>query len=285
MGMTTGKETIFRLGDRLINLRQPAVMGVVNLNDDSFFPGSRVTNPKRLVEKVESMLMDGAQIIDLGAVSSRPGSNEVSESEEWERLLPVLQVLKTYFPGLLLSLDTFRSGITQRAFDCFGPFVVNDIYGGSGDDHLWDVAANLHLPYILMHMKGNPATMQAQPVYDDVNREIMLFFAERIKRLFLLGLSDVWLDPGFGFGKTLEHNYHILNNLGGYSIFNLPIVVGISRKTMIYRVIDAGPEEALAGSIAAATWAAMQNCAFLRVHDVKAANDLIRVASYFKLEL
>ena len=261
---------------QILSLYDPIIMGVININDDSFYKESRYINPSKLIIKVGEMLAEGASIIDLGAISSRPGAIAVSEQVEMYRLLPLIELLVDAYPDIILSIDTFRSEVAKKSIAA-GAHIINDISAGDLDVNMIETAANLQVPYIMMHMQGKPDTMQNQPTYADVLMEIISYFSKKIKIATDIGINDMIIDPGFGFGKTLEHNYTILRHLDTFSIFDRPVLAGLSRKSMIYRPLEIGPDESLNGTTALHMIALQKGASILRVHDVKAANDCIKL--------
>jgi dihydropteroate synthase len=265
------------LGGTLMELATPRVMGILNVTPDSFYDASRVTEPFQAVEKAKEMIQQGADILDVGAVSSRPGAPEISESEELERLSPVLEALREAFPDFPISVDTWRSGIASTVNERFGIQMINDISAGNLDPEMFPTMARLGIPYIIMHMQGTPANMQEDPVYENVVDELLQFFAEKVHRLRKMGLNDIILDPGFGFGKTLEQNYELLAQFESFRIFELPLMAGISRKSMIYRLLDSEPDAALNGTTAAHMALLIKGASLLRVHDVQAAVETIKI--------
>ncbi len=281
--MASEKDTFFSknislcLKGKVVNLSKPIVMGIINITPDSFYPGSRYNKEQEILDICQRMINEGADILDIGAISTRPGASDVSEKEEIERLSPSLRAIRKEFPHIILSLDTFRSHVAERMVGEFGIDIINDISAGTLDPSMFNVIAKLQLPYIIMHMQGIPKNMQDTPKYDDVAKDVLLFFSDKIKDLHSLGVSDIIIDPGFGFGKTIEHNYTLLKELHLFSILEKPLLVGLSRKSMIWKTINTSPENALAGTIAANTLALNGGATILRVHDVKAAVDAISV--------
>lgn len=263
-------------GDNMLQLHEPVVMGVINLTPDSFYSGSRFSSEKEILTKVSQMLDEGASIIDLGAVSTRPGSLPTPESEEIGRLIPALKSLKKEFPRAIFSIDTFRSSVVKLSFD-EGAGIINDISGGKFDDQLLPTAVTTGLPYILMHMQGTPGSMQVKPYYSDVMTEVKEFMAQKVSFLFKSGIKHIFIDPGFGFGKTIEHNYELLRRLCEFNEFNLPILVGISRKSMIYKLLKVSPEESLHGTAVLNAIALQNGAGILRVHDVKEAVQTLKL--------
>ena len=259
----------------------PKIMGIVNLTPDSFFTRSRFQAEKEILQQVEKMLEEGADIIDLGAFSSRPNSDFITEEEEKERLLSPLKSIVKAFPEAVLSVDTYRCTIATQAVS-EGATMINDISGGDLDDNMFETIATLQVPYVLMHMKGTPKTMQQAPVYEDVVKEITKGFSARLNRLNELGVNDVILDVGFGFGKTLEHNYTLLKHLNYFHSLGWPILTGLSRKGMIQKIIGESAENALNGTTAAHVLALQNGANILRVHDVKEAKETIQIVDFYQ---
>ena len=259
----------------LLDLSEPVVMGILNTTPDSFFDGGRFVDEEAVVARVRKMLAEGAVVIDVGGVSTRPGAAEVSEREELQRVIPVVASVKKHFPDAVVSIDTWRSKVAQEAVGA-GAAIVNDISAGRFDPRLFETVAALDVPYILMHMQGTPQTMQQNPRYENVVNEVLDFFIEKLEKLRRLGIKDIVLDPGFGFGKTVEHNFHLLKNLAVFEhVLNLPVLAGISRKSMICKVLKVNPEHALNGTTALHVEALRQGARILRVHDVKEAAEVI----------
>ena len=263
---------------QLIDLGTPQVMGILNVTPDSFYSGSRKQTETEIAERVEQILAEGGQMIDIGAYSSRPNADDVSTKEEMERLRRGLQVLREKAPDAIVSVDTFRADVAKMCVEEYGVQIVNDISGGELDKEMFSTVARLGVPYVLMHMKGTPQTMQEAPHYDDLIKEVLLYFAEKIQQLRDLGQKDIILDPGFGFAKTLEHNYELLSHLEALQIFELPILVGVSRKSMIYKLLGTTAQEALNGTTVLNTICLMKGCAnILRVHDVKECVEAVEI--------
>ena len=262
---------------RLMDLSHPQVMGILNVTPDSFYAGSRKQNETEIVARVHQIIDEGGNIIDIGAYSSRPNAAEVSTSEEMQRLRFGLDIIRREVPDAVVSVDTFRADVAQMCAEEYGVAMINDISAGEMDKNMFTTVARLGIPYIIMHMQGTPQTMQEHPHYDNVLKEVLFYFAEKVQRLRDLGIKDIILDPGFGFGKTLEHNYALLNQLEEFSVFELPILIGVSRKSMIYKLLECTPEDALNGTIAVNTIALMKGADILRVHDVKAASESIKI--------
>lgn len=263
---------------QLIDLGTPQVMGILNVTPDSFYSGSRKQTETEIAERVEQILAEGGQMIDIGAYSSRPNADDVSTKEEMERLRRGLRILREKAPDAIVSVDTFRADVAKMCVEEYGVQIINDISGGELDKEMFSTVARLGVPYVLMHMKGTPQTMQEAPHYDDLMKEILLYFAEKIQQLRDLGQKDIILDPGFGFGKTLEHNYELLSHLEALQIFELPILVGVSRKSMIYKLLGTTAQEALNGTTVLNTICLMKGCAnILRVHDVKECVEAVNI--------
>ena len=274
-----------QLGETEIDLSIPVVMGIVNVTPDSFYDGGKMQDETDVLKAVETMIENGAAIIDVGAVSTRPGAENISTKVELERLLPAIQAIRKNFPDIALSIDTFRSWVAVRVIDEVGPIIINDISGGTLDSKMFETVGKLQMPYILSHIKGTPQTMQDDPKYDDVIKEISGFFAEKVKRLTKFGVTEVILDPGFGFGKTLDHNYELLNRLDAFKVFQLPVMAGLSRKSMIWQALDITAEEALNGTSITNTMALLGGADILRVHDVKEAVEAVKIFCEIKASI
>ena len=274
--MTPAHQLTLNLSGRLVSLEKPLVMGIVNVTPDSFFAGSRIDGAKALRERLDTLVREGATLADLGAYSSRPGAEEVSPEEERRRLRPALQILRDEYPDLPVSVDTFRSDVARMAVEEYGASMINDISGGGLDPAMYRTMSELQVPYILMHMKGDPQTMQSLTDYSDVTLDVIDYFTERIGKLLELGLHDIILDPGFGFSKTTEQNYELLMHLDDLThTFTQPVLVGVSRKSMIYRPLGCTPAEALGGTTFLHALALERGAQILRVHDVRAAAEAI----------
>jgi dihydropteroate synthase len=275
-------QTTLNCRGRLLDLTRPAVMGILNVTPDSFFDGGRLGAPGDVLRRAEAMLNEGAAILDVGGASTRPGAAAVEEAEELRRVLPAIEALREEFPAAILSVDTWRAGVARAALDA-GASLINDVSAGRLDSDLYPAvaAANAALPggvpYILMHMQGTPGTMQQNPVYGDVVQEVLDFFIAEVGRLRALGVRDIVLDPGFGFGKTVEHNFSLLKNLHVFQILGLPVLAGLSRKSMICKVLKVNPDKALNGTTALHMVALQQGARILRVHDVREAVEVIRL--------
>ena len=263
---------------QLIDLSQPKVMGILNVTPDSFYDGGRFRNTSSVMRQVDQMLEEGATFIDVGAYSSKPNADNVSETEELQRILPVVDLIIKNFPEILLSVDTFRSEVAKQCIDA-GASLINDISAGHLDKNMLKTVAKLKVPYIMMHMRGTPKTMQQQTHYKNLVKEILFYFSERIEKARALGIVDLIIDPGFGFAKTLEQNYELLNKLELLNITDLPLLVGMSRKSMIYKTLDTSAEHALNGTTVLNTIALQKGAHILRVHDVKEAVESIKLTN------
>jgi dihydropteroate synthase len=276
------KKTTLNAKGRVIDLSTPKVMGIINLTPDSFYANSRQPTVADAVEQAKKMLIDGAALLDLGAYSSRPGAEDISVQQEMDRLLPVVEALAANFPDAVLSVDTFRSSVAETAIKA-GAHIINDISGGQLDADMFATVARLQVPYILMHMKGTPKTMSSMAVYDDVFAEVFDYFVERYAQLKKLGVSDVILDPGFGFAKKPEHGYALLNRMDEFEKLGLPVLAGVSRKKMIYSLLNITADEALNGTTVLNTIALSKGADILRVHDVKPAVEAVKLMAFLSL--
>lgn len=273
---STAAQTTLCLSGKLLTLERPIVMGIVNVTPDSFFAGSRIDGERALRTRLDQLVHEGAAIADLGAYSSRPGADKVSLEEEMKRLRPALQLLRDEYPNLPVSVDTFRSEVARMAVEEYGAAIINDISGGGLDPEMYRTVSRLQVPYILMHMKGDPQTMQSLTDYTDITLEVLDYFIKRIGQLLDLGLHDIILDPGFGFSKTTEQNYELLAHLDTLTqTLRQPLLVGLSRKSMIYRPLGCTPEEALGGTTFLHALALERGAKILRVHDVRPAAEAI----------
>ena len=262
---------------QLFDLSEPQVMGIINVTPDSFYAGSRQQTEEGIRQRTEQIVQEGGTMIDIGAYSSRPGATDVSVEDEMKRLRMGLKAVRQVAPHVPVSVDTFRADVARMAVEELGADIVNDISGGELDKEMFDTVARLGVPYILMHMKGTPRTMQQEPRYDDLLTEMLGYFARKTEQLHELGVKDIILDPGFGFGKTMEHNYELMRRLGDLRVLGLPLLVGVSRKSMIYRLLGTGPDGALNGTTVLNTLALMKGASILRVHDVRAAVEAVRI--------
>ena len=266
-----------RLNDKLLDLCHPVVMGIVNVTPDSFYEPSRRTTEAEVLRAVERIVRDGGQIVDVGGYSSRPLADDVPEEEEIRRLSWGLESILREFPDVCLSVDTFRSAVARHVVEQYGVAMINDIGGGMLDEDMFATVADLQVAYVLMHMRGTPATMQQQTRYGNVTAEVIRFLAERLHRLYELGVHDVLVDPGFGFAKTLEQNYRLLRDLPHFALLEAPLLVGVSRKRMVYQLLDTDPQHALNGTTAVHMMALAGGASVLRVHDVKEAVEAVKV--------
>ena len=266
---------------KLIDLSSPKVMGILNITPDSFYDGGKFKDEVSILNQVDKMLTEGATFIDVGAYSSRPGAKHISEQEELKRIVPVINLLIKKYPEIIISVDTFRSKIAKETIHA-GAAIVNDISGGNMDTKMFQTVADLQVPYILMHMLGTPQNMQQNPVYNDVIKDIISFFASKIYTLHELKLNDVIIDVGFGFGKTVNHNYQILKDLELFKILDAPILAGISRKSMLYKTLGVSAKEALNATTSANTIALLNGANILRVHDVKEAVEAVKIVNQLK---
>lgn len=265
---------------KLLDLSVPKVMGILNVTPDSFYDGGRFTSEEKVLVQVEKMLNDGADIIDVGGMSSRPGAEIIKPEQELERVLPVVKLISNTYPESIVSIDTVNAKVAKECIEA-GASIINDISAGLIDKSMFKTVAALKVPYILMHMQGLPENMQLNPKYENnIVLEIIDFFSNRIKELEALGITDIIIDPGFGFGKTIEHNYQILKQLNDFSIFDKPILAGLSRKSMIYKPLGISASEALNGTSVLNAFALQNSASILRVHDVKEAKETIKLLSY-----
>jgi len=267
------KKTL-NLNGKIIDLNTPAIMGILNLTPDSFYDGGRLVKEKQILKQCEKFVLEGVDILDLGGYSTRPGAKHISTEEEWQRLIRALDIIIKNFPEIPLSIDTFRADIARRGIE-YGASLINDVSGGTLDPKMFDTISKLQVPYVLMHMKGTPQTMQSRTQYNNVMQEVLTELEKKIFNLTNRGINDVILDVGFGFAKTVDQNYELLRQLDAFKIFNIPIMVGISRKSMIWKSLDITPEEALNGSSALHMLALIKGASILRVHDVREAKQVI----------
>lgn len=272
----SGVSATINVRGRLVSLDEPQVMGILNVTPDSFFATSRCRSEEEIRQRVCMMRREGATMVDIGAYSSRPGAEEVSVEEELRRLLPAVGIVREEWPDAIISVDTFRAEVARQAVEA-GADIINDISGGEMDKDMFRTVAELHVPYILMHMQGTPQDMQKAPHYDNLMCEVFRSLGERVEELHEMGVADVTVDPGFGFGKTMAQNYEMMARLGEFRLLGCPILVGISRKSMVYRLLDTTPEESLNGTTALNTIALMNGASILRVHDVREAVEAIKI--------
>ena len=267
---------------KLMDLSEPQVMGILNITPDSFYAGSRGITEHSIIGRLHQIMDEGASIVDIGACSTRPGADDVSMEEEMSRLRTGLELVRKHRPDAIVSIDTFRADVAKMCVEEYGASTINDISAGQMDEQMFPAIARLGVPYIIMHMKGTPKDMQICPQYDHFLKEIFYFFSEKVQKLRELGVKDNIIDPGFGFGKTLEHNYQLMNHLEEFKLFELPVLVGISRKSMIYKLLETTPEEALNGTTALNAIAIQKGAHILRVHDVKEAVETVKIIGKMK---
>ena len=278
------KDTLFSV-KKTLNIRgmlyvldRPRIMGIVNLTPDSFYSKSRVKRDDAIKILVGTMLLEGADFIDLGGYSSRPGAAHVSEQEERDRILPAIRVILKNYPDTLISIDTFRSSIARMAYE-EGASLINDISGGQLDEQMFKTISEIRIPYILMHMRGNPKTMDSLTVYDNLFKEMIIYFERKIKELNDIGVQDIIADPGFGFAKSLDQNYELLKNFTYFEVLGYPLLVGLSRKSMIFKLLEVQPSEALNGTTVLNTVSLLKKASILRVHDIKEAKEVIKLVA------
>ncbi len=256
---------------KLLDLTEPKVMGILNVTPDSFYDGGKYTGKENIADRIRQIIEEGADILDIGGFSSRPGAGDISTETELSRLLPALETARELYPDFPVSVDTYRAEVANRVIRDFDIDMVNDITAGNGDPEMFDLIAEKNIPYIMMHMQGTPRTMQKNPHYDDVVNDILKFFAPKVEKLINKGVNDIIVDPGFGFGKTLEHNYTLMASLEVFQSFELPLLIGISRKSMTYKLLGIDKSEALNGTTALHMYSLVKGANILRVHDVKEA--------------
>ncbi|RGN39362.1 dihydropteroate synthase [Bacteroides oleiciplenus] len=275
--MEVSSSKYININGSLLDLSTPRVMGILNVTPDSFYASSRMQTEADIAERAQQILDEGATIIDIGAYSSRPNAENVSPREEMERLRMGLEILSKTHPEAVVSVDTFRADVARMCVEEYGVAIINDIAAGEMDTDMFRTVAELNVPYIMMHMQGTPQSMQQHPHYDNLLKEVFLYFAERVQQLRDLGVKDIILDPGFGFGKTVEHNYELLAHLEEFRIFELPLLVGVSRKSMIYRLLGNTPQDALNGTTVLDTICLLKGADILRVHDVREAVETVKI--------
>lgn len=280
--MNEEQSKYLNVNGRLLDLSTPWVMGILNVTPDSFYSGSCMQTEKEIETRVQQILDEGAAIIDVGAYSSRPNADHVPAEEEINRLRRGLEVLRRTAPDAVMSVDTFRADVARMCVEEYGVAIINDIAAGEMDADMFRTVAELNVPYVMMHMQGTPQNMQQYPHYDNLLREIFLYFARKVQQLRDLGVKDIVLDPGFGFGKTLEHNYRLMAHLEEFRLFELPLLVGVSRKSMIYRLLDTTPQESLNGTTVLHALALMKGADILRVHDVRQAVEAVKIVEAMK---
>ena len=269
--------TYINVKGRLLDLTTPQVMGILNVTPDSFYSGSRMQTQEEIAVRARQIIDEGASIIDIGAYSSRPNAEHITAGEEMNRLRTGLEIVNRNHPDAIVSVDTFRADVAEQCVKDYGVAIVNDIAAGEMDDRMFETVARLGVPYIMMHMQGTPQNMQKEPHYDNLIKEVFIYFARKVQQLRDLGMKDIILDPGFGFGTTLEHNYELMAHLEEFSIFELPLLVGVSRKSMIYKLLGGTPQDALNGTTVLDTVALMKGANILRVHDVREAVEAVRI--------
>ncbi|MBD5279924.1 MAG: dihydropteroate synthase [Bacteroides sp.] len=267
---------------RLVDLSTPKVMGIVNVTPDSFYPGSRTSGREALERRILQLREEGADIVDLGGYSSRPGADDVSPEEEYSRLASGLEVVKEVWPEVPVSIDTFRASVARRCVEEWGADIINDIGGGTLDPEMWQTVADLRVAYVLMHMRGTPSTMSSLTDYEDVTAEVITDLSRKVYELRGLGVCDIIIDPGFGFAKTVDQNFRLLDELREFCRMGMPVLAGMSRKTMIWKTLGVTPEESLTGTISLNTIALREGATILRVHDVKAAREVVMLHEAMK---
>lgn len=275
--METLSSKYINVNGSLLDLSVPCVMGILNITPDSFYAGSRMQTEAEIAVRAQQILDEGAGIIDVGAYSFRPNAENVSPHEEMERLRMGLEILRKTQPGAVISVDTFRADVARMCVEEYGVAIINDIAAGEMDTDMFRTVAELNVPYIMMHMQGTPQNMQKHPHYDNLLKEVFLYFAQKVQQLRDLGMKDIILDPGFGFGKTVEHNYELLAHLEEFRVFELPLLVGVSRKSMIYRLLGNTPQDALNGTTVLDTICLLKGADILRVHDVREAVETVKI--------
>lgn len=275
--METLPSKYINVNGSLLDLSVPCVMGILNITPDSFYAGSRMQTEAEIAARAQQIVDEGAGIIDIGAYSSRPNAENVSPREEMERLRMGLEILRKTQPGAVISVDTFRADVARMCVEEYGVAIINDIAAGEMDTDMFRTVAELNVPYIMMHMQGTPQNMQQHPHYDNLLKEVFLYFAQKVQQLRDLGMKDIILDPGFGFGKTVEHNYELLAHLEEFRVFELPLLVGVSRKSMIYRLLGNTPQDALNGTTVLDTICLLKGADILRVHDVREAVETVKI--------
>lgn len=281
--MFPGRRSLFCNG-KLLDLSIPAVMGIINITTDSFFSGSRFRFGYTIAQRANQIMSEGGSIIDIGACSTRSGAIEISEELELKRLGKALKVIRKEHPNAIISIDTYRASVAERMVQDYGANIINDISAGKLDPKMFETVAKLKVPYILMHMQGTPQNMQQNPQYDDVVKDLFTFFTNTTQQLKQMGISDIILDPGFGFGKNLEHNYTLLKNVDAFRLLEYPVLVGISRKSMIYKKLNITPNQALNGTTVLNTLALQKGAAILRVHDVREAVEAVKLTQFYQAQ-
>ena len=265
---------------KILDLSTPKVMGILNLNDDSFYDGGKFVEQDAAINQVSNLIEAGVDILDIGPSSSKPGQSISDQETELNKVLPLLEIIKKQFPELIISIDTYHAKVAAQCIDN-GAHIINDISAGNIDDKMFEVVAEKDVPYIMMHMQGTPENMQENPTYDHLINDIIDYFLEKVSQLRELGVKDIVVDPGFGFGKTMEHNYQILKHLTSFSLLELPLLAGLSRKSMIYKYLETDAKQSLNGTTALNMLALQNGAQILRVHDVKAAKETIKLYNYY----
>ena len=269
------------LRGKLMNFSVPKIMGILNITPDSFYDGGRYNSKEKIQRQIEKMIISGVDIIDVGGYSSRPGAKDISIEDELNRVIPVIEIIKKKFPETIVSIDTFRSRVASEAI-ISGADIVNDISGGNLDSNMFETVSKHKVPYILMHMRGNPENMMSKTNYENVTKDVCKYFSQRIDKAHSYGINDVIIDPGFGFSKTTQQNYELLNNLEFFKEFQRPVIIGISRKSMIYKTLNITTDKALNGSSILNTISLMKGANILRTHDVKEAVECVKIVSQLK---
>ncbi len=275
------QQTTINCAGKLLDLSEPKIMGILNVTPDSFYDGGQLGNEQAILFQADKMMREGATILDIGGMSSRPGAEVISEEEELKRVLPAIKIVAENLPKAIISIDTVQGEVARQAV-AHGAHIINDISAGQIDEGMYETVADLQVPYILMHMQGQPKTMQLNPNYDDIVHDVLDFFVGEIEDLRELGVKDIIIDPGFGFGKTIEHNYEMLSKMHTFQMMGVPILAGLSRKSMIYKALDCTPKEALNGTTALNIVALQQGAKILRVHDVKEAVECVTLFNYVR---
>ena len=273
--------TVLNINGKTLDLSTPKVIGILNITNDSFFDRGKYLTEEKILEKTKKMLKEGASIIDIGAQSSRPGADSINSDVEKNNLLSTISLLKQYFPEIIISIDTYRSDVAKSCID-IGAHIINDISAGELDKNMFNVVAKLNIPYIMMHMQGIPKNMQKNPNYLNLIDDVFNYFKKKLKILTSKGAKQIIIDPGFGFGKTIKHNYKLINNLNKFKSLNVPILIGVSRKSMIYKLLSSEPKNALNGTTALHVIGLLNGANMLRVHDVKEANECIKIVNFAK---
>jgi len=277
---SVNKKRVISCGDKILNLEEARIMGILNLTDDSFYDGGKYNNADKYIARAAELIECGAHIIDIGAASTRPGAKLISDKEEWEVLQKPLDEIRKHFPDIIISVDTYNASQIRKCADA-GVNIINDISGGSWDENMFTEISKYQMAYVLMHIKGQPDNMQKAPVYHSVTNEVQAYFKSKIDELEALGFSNIILDPGFGFGKDIEHNYELLANLKELTTLDYPVLVGLSRKSMVFKVLNNTAKESLNGTTVLNTLALQNGAQILRVHDVKEASETIKLFGYY----